>query len=427
MNRLLELLWRAGELSGHQFAGAAGECITVTAEGEQSDDEQGVWIAAEVTVDGERRRGPVAIGAETPVPAGAVLRVVADADATPVLGSDDRLVPQIAPPILPEAMATYDALRAGASGCGCASRIARMESVHRTAFYTSLLVERLQRKTEQIAATFESTGRDWHQTFHTLLLRAMGGNRNREAFTALAAKATSAMISREKSSIVKIEALLLGSAGFLFGGRGGESEKDDYTLRLEEEARHLTAKYQITPLRPAVWDLSRLYPANHPAVRLVEIAALLCKKDFMLDGVLGCRTSADVETLFAATASDYWRTHYTPSGNESAPSAKTIGRAKARLIGINLAAPLMFAYGRHTGADELCDRALDLLADIPAERNKLLDGWYSEGCEAQNGFESQALLQLAGEYCAHKACTNCRLGRTEIKSALARKTYTNNE
>jgi hypothetical protein len=134
--------------------------------------------------------------------------------------------------------------------------------------------------------------------------------------------------------------------------------------------------------------------------------------------MLGCRTSAEIERLFAAEASEYWRTHYTPSGAPSAPSAKTIGRSKARLIGINLAAPLMFAYGRETGAEELCERALDLLATIPAEKNRLLLGWYEGGCTPKSGFESQALLQLTGEYCAPKACVNCRIGRHEIKKAF---------
>jgi hypothetical protein len=84
----------------------------------------------------------------------------------------------------------------------------------------------------------------------------------------------------------------------------------------------------------------------------------------------------------------------------------------------------MFAYGRQTGAEELCERALDLLTSVPPERNRLLEGWYEGGCTAENGFESQALLQLTREYCSVGACADCRMGRAEIKSALARSTST---
>jgi hypothetical protein len=324
-------------------------------------------------------------------------------------------VPQIEYKIKPDIVAVYENLLAGSSSQKCAETIAKMPSLHRTQLFTGLLVDRLRRKTERIDAIFEATKSDWHQPFHTLLLQSMGGGKNREAFTELASRATATMISREKSQLYKLEALLLGTAGFLFGGAKTGSQTDDYTLRLEEEFRHLAAKYSITPLRPAEWNLSKIMPANHPAVRLAEIAALLHKRDFMFDGLLGCRCSTQIEELFSAEAGDYWRTHYKPSGMVSAPSSKTIGRAKSQLLGINLAAPLMFAYGKQTGSQHLCEAALTLLEDLPAEKNAMLDSWYGLGCTAQNAFESQAILHLATEFCAPKQCAQCNIGRGEIK------------
>lgn len=426
----MNYLWRTGHFTGCDFDAVTGEQVVIVSEGEPDDTVPGAWRAVEVMVDGERRRGCIAVGEKTPIPDCAVLRVV-EVSSTPLLGVDDRLVTQIevAPP--PAAVCCYDELRAGAGGDGCPGRIARMDSLHRTSLYTSLMVARLQRKTERIADIFAGAGQDWNQTFHVLLFYAMGGDRNREAFTALAERATATMASREKGAVVRLEALLLGTAGLLFGGSNRRlSRRDDddfdmkdaYTLTLEDEARHLFTKYRIVPLKPAEWNLAGLYPANHPAVRLAEIASLLSKKDFILDGVLACRDSRDVEELFDATASDYWRTHYKPSGEESAPSEKRIGRSKARLIGINLAAPLMFAYGRETGSEELCDRALDLLTTIPAEKNRLLARWYAAGCVAESAFESQALISLDTEYCSRGRCADCPVGRTEIKKSLSRKT-----
>lgn len=413
---LLNLLWRSGHLSGRDFTAVTGETITIVAQGEQWRG--GVWYAAEIVVDcgggrRERRRGVVVIGERTPVPDGAVLRVV-EGYAPGVLGIDDRLVPQIEYAIEPSLVKCYDDLRRGAALRECAPRIASMETLHRLTMGTGLVVERLRRKTERIAAIFEESGQDWNQTFHTLLLTAMGGDRNRDAFAKLSSRVASTTLSREKSSIQRVEALLLGGAGFLHA----IPDRDDYTLRLEEEFRHMAAKYSIVPMKPAEWNLAKLYPANHPAVRLAEIAALVCKKDFMLDGVLRCCTSKDVEALFAVTASDYWITHYKPSGEISTPSPKSIGRAKARLVGINLAAPLMFAYGKETGAEELCERALDLLIDIPAEHNGKLEEWYRRGCRPENSFGSQALLELSDEYCGAGACAECATGRAEIKKIL---------
>lgn len=431
-SRLLNYLWRAGRLVGCEFTGAAGEKIAVESEGEPSDIPD-VWYAARIVVDGERRHGTVAVGAETSVPDGAILRVV-EGDVPPVIGIDDRLVPQVEYEIEPSARQCYDALRAGASRRECAKTIACMEPPYRTSLLTSLLVERLGRKFGDIMKIFEASGEDWNQTFYVMLLRVMGGNQNREAYMSLAGRVNYSMLSREKSSVKKIEALLLGGGGFLFvgsdslgssgygssyPGSSGSAAKDDYTLMLEDEFRHLAAKYSIVPLKPAVWDISKLRSANFPTVRLAEIAALIAKKDFMLDVMLACRNAVDVDELFGVQASEYWNTHSKP-GVEHGISPKRIGRSKTALVGINLVAPLMFTYGKQTGSDELCDRALDVLASLPAEENSKLVGWYSRGCVAESGFDSQALLQLTDEYCTAGLCADCRVGREELKRTYKR-------
>jgi len=433
LDRLLNCLWRAGEFSGRGFVALGGERVRVVSTGEPSDEVRGVWPAAEVVVDDERRRGAVAVGETTAVPDGAVLRVVAApepdaqndaqnaASPTPprgaaplVLGIDDRFVTQIEVQVPVPVAERYRALIRGRGGC--VRSVAAMDELHRTALYTHLAVERLLRKAERIRAICDGAAGDWHQTLHTLLFQAMGGDRNKEAFTQLATRATALIASREKGSPHRLEALLLGAAGLLFAGE----ERDDYTLALEDEARHLLAKHSIVPMRPAEWDVVNVRPVNHPALRLAELAALLAARDFLLDGALACRTAEDVERLFAIRASDYWLTHYAPSGPAHPPSNKTIGRTKTHLVGINLVAPLMFAYGRRAGREELCEAAIDLLSAIPPERNRKLERWYDGGCAPRSAFESQSLIELEDSCCARHECADCRVGRAAIKKSVAR-------
>ncbi len=235
---LLNLLWRSGHLCDREFTGTAGETISVVSPGEFVD-ETGVWNTAKIVVDGEIRQGYVAVGEGTPVPDGAILRVV-ESYVPSVLGIDDRLVPQIECPIDAGVARCYDSLRTGAEAVGCAERIAEMESTHRTFLFSRLLVERLSRKYDDIMRLFGEKDEDWNQTFYTMLLRVMGGDRNREAYMSLASKVDFAMLSREKGDPQRIEALLLGGGGFLFSPG---TVKDEYTLRLEDEFRHLAAKY----------------------------------------------------------------------------------------------------------------------------------------------------------------------------------------
>lgn len=409
---LLNLMWRLGCLTGRSFTGVCGESVEVVSAGDYCE-ERGIWYGAEVVVDGQRRLGCVAVGRDTRVVEIAVLRVVEE-DTRPVLGYGDDFVTQITYEPPAEIAARYARLRDGAPERLCVRKIAEMDSLRRTDLLTRLMVERLQRKSREVKELYEKEGKDWNQAFYVMLMRAMGGDRNRAAFAELASRATYVMVSKEKGSNQSVEALLTGTSGFLFAN----PEKDDYTARLENEFAHLANKYEIKPLKPAVWDLRRMYPRNHPVVRIAQMAALLSKKEFMLDSLLACRTAADVEALFSARASEYWDTHYTP-GIATPPSPKRIGVSKTHIIGINLVVPLMFAYGKENSEEALCERALDLLETIPSETNKKLRVWTEGGCVPENGFESQALLQLDTVYCTAAACAGCPVGKSEIKKAVA--------
>ena len=90
---------------------------------------------------------------------------------------------------------------------------------------------------------------------------------------------------------------------------------------------------------------------------------------------------------------------------------KRLGAFKARIIGINLVAVLQFAYGSRTGDERLRDSALSLLERLPSEDNRFMRAWSGEGVPIRNAFESQALLQLATEYCARTRCAECPVGR----------------
>ena len=72
---------------------------------------------------------------------------------------------------------------------------------------------------------------------------------------------------------------------------------------------------------------------------------------------------------------------------------------------------LQFAYGSYTGREALRDSALTLLERLPAEDNRYMRGWHDAGLMPRSAFESQALLQLATEYCAAKRCAECPVGR----------------
>lgn len=163
----------------------------------------------------------------------------------------------------------------------------------------------------------------------------------------------------------------------------------------------------------AEWNLRDIRPANHPLLRIAQLAAFLASNDFLIDRLVECRTAEEVRRLFSAEASDYWYTHYIPA-TPTRELPKRIGRTKSDLLGINLVSLIQYAYGAYNGNERLRERAFALLEAIPAEENRFMRRWRLYDLRPANAFQSQALLQLATEYCDRRRCAECPVGRRRL-------------
>ncbi|MEG1622019.1 MAG: DUF2851 family protein [Alistipes sp.] len=296
---------------------------------------------------------------------------------------------------------TIEALRQQAISYGCGSRIAALDDLHRSDLYTTLVFDRLARKYKTIQELFAASSENWNQTFYALLFRTLGGHTNRNPFMSLAQRATYTMILRERSSVLSVEALLFGTSGLL-----EHYPHDSYINDLHNQFDYLSRKYQITPIQPSAWRLQGIKPNNHPLLRIAQAAAFLSKNDFVIENLLACRNAEDVYRLFGVEASTYWSTHYIP-GDPSGDHPKRIGRFTSNIIGINTVALLQYTFGSVFDKEQLRSNALSLLEVLPAEENYCIRRWQGYGLKPRNAFETQALLQLGVEYCAHQRCAEC--------------------
>ncbi len=287
----------------------------------------------------------------------------------------------------------------------CKEELALLDPLFRCELYNELAFERLQRKVEDLRKLFEESHGDWNQTLHRMLFRTVGDLQNRPLFSELSLRLPYAVVVREQHSIQRIEALLFGVAGLL-----ESCHKDAYTDALKSDFDYLKQKYNLRPFEGSEWKISRLRPANHPRLRLAQLAALISQQEYVHDRIIECRTKEDVERLFGVEASTYWSSYYNPS-NAVNHSTKRIGMEKAHMIGINLVAIMQLFYGEQTGREELKRRAIDLWENLPAERNRYIREWQQGRIFPASAFESQALLQLSRLYCEEKRCAECPLGR----------------
>ena len=84
------------------------------------------------------------------------------------------------------------------------------------------------------------------------------------------------------------------------------------------------------------------------------------------------------------------------------------------LMVINVVVPFYFLYGDSQNKLILKDRALEILEQIPAENNSLIDRWADAGVVAANALESQALIHLQRNYCEPRKCLYCTIGHKII-------------
>ena len=307
-----------------------------------------------------------------------------------------------------ELLRTERRLLAGAATYACGGYIARLDPLRRNDLYTRLAYDRLERKYKVVRELFAESDRNWNQTFYVLLFRTIGDLTNRDAFMALARRVSYRMVLRERTSLHAVESMLFGASGLLHN-----YPEDAYTRDLKRDFYYFARKYEITPMAGAEWNMKEIRPANHPLLRIAQLAAFLSSNDFLIDRLVECRTREDVRLLFSAEASDYWYTHYIPAMiTQELP--KRIGRMKADLLGINLVSLIQYAYGAYHEDEKLRERSFALLEAIPAEENRFMRHWRLYDLPPANAFESQALLQLATEYCDRRRCAECPVGRRRL-------------
>lgn len=271
--------------------------------------------------------------------------------------------------------------------------------------FDCIITQRLARKYNDIIELYESSLKDWNQTCYQILLKMMDVGVNKSAYQTLARNIPYRFLLRELSSLHSTESLLLGGSGLL-----SLYPEDEYITKIKEQWNHLACKYDLHPMRCTDWDLRRVRPYNHPVLRLSQLATLLHCKEFIVNRIIACTTPEDVVNLFSVEASEYWKTHFTPS-NESDNIPKRIGKDKSYILGINLVVPTQIAYSDNIGKSELKERAVRLLQALPAENNRYTRQWQQMGIKLTSAVESQSVIQIATEYCQKNRCAECPINR----------------
>lgn len=298
----------------------------------------------------------------------------------------------------------YLRLRNSKTKIPCASRLPEIPPVLKTAWLSRVLVERLERKVDELNTELEQSGSNWEEMFYRHIARQFGMKVNAEPFQWLSNYVPYRLLRRQSDNLLQTEALLFGQSGLL-----PEIPPDDYSKALLREYYHLKNKHRLEPMLPHWWKFMRLRPNNFPTVRIAQLAGLFYRQPQLFRTSLEEQNINELKKIFEIPASGYWNDHYR-FGKISKPSEKNLGPQAVNTILVNTIVPFRFLYGKLKGDEQMRQEAITLLENLEPETNTIIRDWETMNFIAHSAADTQALLELKKNYCDKKRCLSCEMG-----------------
>lgn len=222
-----------------------------------------------------------------------------------------------------------------------------------------LVIERLERKSDEILVSLKEHNNDWEQTCYRLLAKYFGSHINKEPFESITRLLDYKIVLKHSNDSFQIEALLFGVAGLLnkdFVEIYPRELKAEYHF-LKQNIAFTTAGTSVAVFAYATGFISTIRLAWF--AKVVQQMPLLTKilmmkdEDFFIDNI---------------EVSDYWNQHYI-FDKLSKLKLKSIGDDFKSIIKINVVAPILYAYGKSCGEEKYKDKAFDVLYKSTGEEN----------------------------------------------------------
>ncbi len=403
MERLLHYVWKHKILPLKPLITSDGQTVEVIDPGLYNHNQGPDFFNAKIRLAGTVWAGNVEVHLRSsdwyrhshesdPAYNSVILHVVGEIDGE-VRTQEGKALPQVRLDIPKSILQSYEELCRTEDYPRCHRIISSISSIKVHQWMDALLVERLKERSELVAARAERTGGDWERATFVTLSRSFGFGLNGDAFERWAMRIPLSAAGKHRDDLFQIEALFLGMAGLIEDVKAVKSEQE--VALLQQEFAFLKHKFSLgDAMKRADWRFLRTRPSNFPSMRILQIAELYHSGRAQMSSLLEAKSVEELQTCLAI---------------------KGMTAASRRLLIINTVVPLLFAYGRHTSNEDICQRAIRLLETLPAENNYILRQWQDCGLKVTTAADSQALIQLKRQYCDRTDCLRCRFGYEYLK------------
>lgn len=422
-------IWRSRVAGRRDLSSEDGGPVTVVYPGRPNDGRGADFRDAVVTLNGVERRGDIEVHVRSgdwqghghhldPAYNRVVLHVVMRHDANTLTQGGEEV------PVLE--MARFVERRRGDSviGVPCRRAVARLgeEAVG------ELLEKAGEERFRGRAARFgsELVGLEDGQPLYAGIMGDLGYSKNKAPFRRLAEtlplRRLNELAGGEKSKearLAQLQAVLLGTAGFLPSQRGRAPE-GIWPGKLERAWELLSMR----PMTDAGWEMFRIRPGNSPVRRLVAMSYLLLR--FHGQGLLAAlrnelervvpeRVSQTLVAVLMVGADGYWAEHldFGAVGAQAVPAL--LGRDRAAEIIVNVLLPFAFVWAASEANTVLAEKVFHLYQAYP----RLEINAVEKHMRAQMGVDAgllnsacrqQGLLQTYASRCTRGGCAACPLG-----------------
>ncbi len=421
--KLLQFIWQFQYFNQSFLNLTDGNSIRIIKPGQLNTNQGPDFIASEIVINKTRWVGNIELHVNASDwykhmhhtdkrYANIILHVVWN-DDVPVKDALGNLLPTL---VLQDKVANilldrYESLMKAQTQLPCASWLNKINELVWASWKERLIIERLTKRAEHIFVKLQQFNGDWERVCLIQIGRVFGGKVNANIFESIIQSIPLVILKRHQHDVVQLEALLMGQAGFL-----QNDLKELYALTLQKEYLFLSNKYTLKPLQLQPQFL-RMRPASFPTIRFAQLAAFIQQHTHLMQQIKSIQSVTIFYQLFNTAASEFWNTHYR-FDKESISKKKEIGLQFKNNLLINAIVPLLFAYGLYNQNSLYQELATELLSQVPAETNQVLNIWESLPVKQKTAFDTQALLELHQFYCNKKACLNCSIGNGILQKGV---------
>lgn len=305
----------------------------------------------------------------------------------------------------------------------CFEQNGNIPQIKKTDYLEIVGLKRLNYRTSRIKQRLEELSEEgynikkklvWEKILFEFICEALGFSKNKSQFLKMARLIPFNKITKENYGLTELDAIIYGTAGFLYELNNGDKYIDTIKTLKERHFQNLG----IESMDKAEWNFFRLRPQNFPTRRLAYASGVLAKiiiNNLFREIIMAFEDANTLKKisslLLDIEISDYWKYHYN-FGKANTKIKNSIGEERVKDIIINVIFPFALLYSVSFNDTALKNNIKNIYITLKSSgRNEIIKTMESQlRVKATTTAVQQGLIHLHNFSCVKGKCDECMIG-----------------